>query len=474
LADIQCGHCGQAHAEGTKFCPKTGKALGGPAPNKATMIMFKAPSPAGTPGDGGVPGPPGPPGPSGPPRATTPGNTAAQPHPSAPAQPSPSTPTHPRASTPGQGRSTSPVAGTPLGERLSRMTPGVGMRVPEVPPPPVSLDKVPPPVTPTPPAGNTPGPRRPGPSGPLPAWVADPDTAGASFISSVFPAQNAPAKGVVDLLKDALQLYRRHARDFLLTAAVLFVPGALLSSVVLALITAPMRASTAALESAAASGDPAAAAAMAGAAVGGIMATLLMLLGWAVTALIIYGTVVPLTIGALTIAVADRALGGNASPWDCWRLLFSRLPRLLSALIPAALICMVGYLFLILPGVILSFLFVFTPAVVLIESQSGIEALKRSSRLVRADWLRVLVVLITFAVINWVAHLLGALLIPGGFFFLENLLGDLLTLVLLPLPVLATVLIYLDLRRRTEAVDAETLRRDLDTLRSFPDDDSRG
>jgi hypothetical protein len=275
-------------------------------------------------------------------------------------------------------------------------------------------------------------------------------------------------------LKDAFALYRRHARDFLLTAAVLFVPGALLSSAAMALITAPMRASTAALESAAASGDPAAAAALAGAAMGGIMATLLGLLGWAVAALIIYGTVIPLTIGTLTIAVADRALGGNASPWDYWRLLFARLPRLLSALVPAALLCMVGYLFLVLPGLVLSFLFVFTPAVVLIEGQSGVEALKRSGRLVLSDWLRVAVVLITFGVINWLAHMIGAALIPGGLFFLEHLLGDLLALALLPLPVLATVLIYMDLRRRTEGVDADSLRRELDSLRTFTDEDSRG
>jgi hypothetical protein len=453
LADIQCGHCGQAHAEGTKFCPKTGKAMGGPAPNKATMIMFKAPPPAAGPSNGAAPAPP---------RAAMPGSGPG------------SSPAQPRASTPAQGRTTSPAAGTPLGERLSRMTPGVGIRVPEVPPPPVSADKVPPPVSPAAPAGDTSGARRPSQSKPMPDWVGDPDAARVSFTSAVFPVQDGPPRGVVDLLKDAFALYRRHARDFLLTAAVLFVPGALLSSAAMALITAPMRASTAALESAAASADPAAAAALAGAAMGGIMATLLGLLGWAVAALIIYGTVIPLTIGTLTIAVADRALGGNASPWDYWRLLFARLPRLLSALVPAALLCMVGYLFLVLPGLVLSFLFVFTPAVVLIEGQSGVEALKRSGRLVLSDWLRVAVVLITFGVINWLAHVIGAILIPGGLFFLEHLLGDLLALALLPLPVLATVLIYMDLRRRTEGVDADSLRRELDSLRTFADDDSRG
>jgi hypothetical protein len=467
LADIKCAHCGQPHAEGTKFCPKTGKQIGPPAGAKATMIMFqpggKLPgaSPAADPIPNGA----------GPPRASTPTNVRV-PTPSGQARVP--TPAGGTSSPAGPARTHSPAMGAPaLGERLSRMTPGVGVRVPTVPPPPVAVDNVPPPVAPAAPPGDASGENRSGPAGKaIPDWVPDPDN--VSFTSAVFPAVGAPEKGALAILKDAFNLYKRHARDFLLTAAVLYIPGALLSSLVLALITAPLRASTANLE-VAMQNDPAAAAALAGAALGSAFTALLGALGWAVVALVIYGIVVPLTLGALTVAVADRALGGDASPVDYWRRLFTHLPRLISALVPAALLCMVGYFFLVLPGIVLSFLFVFVPAVVLIEKQSGTAALKRSSRLVRADWIRVAVVLISFGLINLVAHGLGRLLIPDRLFLLGQLLGDALTLVLLPLPVLAAVLVYLDLRRKTEGLDREALRKELDALRAGPEvEDERG
>jgi hypothetical protein len=174
-------------------------------------------------------------------------------------------------------------------------------------------------------------------------------------------------------------------------------------------------------------------------------------------------------MGALTVAVADRALAGDASPWDYWRLLLGKLGPLLSALIPAAVLCAIGYFFFVIPGLVLSFLFVFVPAVVLIEGQSGVAALKRSVRLVRSDWIRVAIVLITFGLINFLAHLIGGALIPDRAFFLERVLGDLLTLALLPLPVLATVLLYLDVRRKTEALSREALHAELEAVRTPPD-----
>ena len=435
---MKCAHCGQSHAAGTKFCPKTGKQLGPSAGAKATMILFPTPA---TNGAG-----------TSPVRVNTPPTVRNL------------TPTGGPATTTSALRMPSPAGGTSaLGERLSRLTPGVGVRVPHVPPPPIT-DNVPPPVVTPPPDG-----KRSSRPGTLPDWVADPDAAGAVASSAVFPAVGAPEKGVVQLLKDAFTLYRRHARDFLITAAILFVPGALLSSAALALITSPLRVSAAGMEEALASGTAAEGAAAA-AAVGGLFASILGLLGWALVALILMGFIVPLTLGALTIAVADRALGGDASPWDYWRLLLRRLGPLLSALLPASLLCALGVFLFVVPGVVLSFLFVFVPAVVLIEGRGGVAALKRSVQLVRADWLKVAVVLIAFGAIYLVGTLIAGLVIPDRAFFLKHVVIDILTLVLLPVPVLATVLLYLDVRRRTEALSREALQAELEALRASAED----
>jgi hypothetical protein len=425
LADIKCAHCGNAHAAGARFCPKTGKPLPPPAATKGTMIMF---------------GPPGSPPPNGQSAPPTPARTPVNARVSTPGQVRVNTPAAaPLASPP---RTTSPGTGTQtLGERLSRLTPGVGVRVPTVPAPPVTPDNVPPPLSRPASAGDTPEPWPPGQNAALPDWVADPEEARLSFASAVFPAVGAPAKGILDLLRDALKLYRRNARDFLLTAALLFVPAALVSSALLAVIGAPPGVTSVA-----------------------------RLLGWAVVGLVLYATVLPLTLGALTVAVADRALGGDATPWDYWRLLVPHLAGLMSALAPAALLCALGYFLFLVPGLLLSTLFLFVPAIVLIEGLPGMAALRRSDRLVRADGIRVAVVTLAFLAIRLLAHGLSRLAIPGSAVFVEQLLAEALTLVLLPVPVLAGVLLYLDLRRRTEAFDTEALRSQLDTLRTCADE----
>jgi hypothetical protein len=325
----------------------------------------------------------------------------------------------------------------------------------------------------------------------VPDWVAVPDAAAAGegggdeADANLFPPPGAPEKGIVDLLKDAFSLYKRHLKVFVITAAILFVPASLVSSGALALITAPLTVSTSGLESAArrlqaqadgiASGkvDPREAEAvtreaeaLAGAAVGGIFAALLGALAWAIMALIIYGITIPLINGALTIAVADRVVGGQAGWREHWSLLFRRLGPLLSALLPAAVLIAVGFFFLVLPGLALAFFFAFVPAVVLIEGVGGVAALKRSFALVKSDWLRIALVFITFGVLNWIAHFIGALLVPSRLSFVSHVVGDLVTLVLLPIPVLASVLVYLDLRRRSEGFDRDRLRGELEALRT--------
>jgi hypothetical protein len=49
----------------------------------------------------------------------------------------------------------------------------------------------------------------------------------------------APEKGVADILGEAIQLYRAHAKPLLLTCALLFVPAAIINSMARAAILGP-------------------------------------------------------------------------------------------------------------------------------------------------------------------------------------------------------------------------------------------
>lgn len=311
-------------------------------------------------------------------------------------------------------------------------------------------------------------------------------------------------KSVFTLLREAFALYRLHAKALLLICAVLFVPASIAKSVALSAILRPtliaadyMRqtaalgqkateASRRALEQGVRDGklDPKiideftrqsareledlgrSSAVAAGAVPSNFVVFLLGLLATLVTAFILHGIVVPLTSGALTISVADRILGGTADWRQVWGLLFRRLGKLLSALIPAALLVALGFVVLVVPGIILAFLFTFIAPVVLIEGIGGREAIKRSVELVRRDWARVAVVLIVFGLVRWVAHGLATFFIPTSAVFFASLFGDLFTLVLMPVPIMGSVLLYFDLRRTRDGFTQDRLRGDLAALRT--------
>ncbi len=266
------------------------------------------------------------------------------------------------------------------------------------------------------------------------------------------PTSPAPEKGVADILAEAFQLYRTHAKPLLVTCALLFVPASIIKSLALAAILGP----TAALVAAA---DPTAMLA------GGLSVYLFGLLGTLVTAFFLYGIIVPLTNGALTISVADRVLGGNAEWREVWMLLFRRLGKLLSAVIPAAFLVALGFVFFVIPGLVLGLLFAFVSPVVLIEGIGGRAALERSVTLVRSDWLRVTLLVLVFGILRGVAQILASALIPRTAIFASSLFGDLITMILLPVPVLGMVLLYFDVRRKRDNFTPDNLRADLEALK---------
>ena len=432
---VKCPHCDSEHEAGTKFCPKSGKSIGAAA---KTMFMFRAADGASA-GASATPPPP-------PARKSTPSTSAV---------PIPIT---------GSGSSSGKVS------RPVRHTPIPSAPLKEVPPPPVAADRVPrPPVAPglensgvvrttiTGEHSATSGSRSSGvrssgagvtgsgatvtSNGPhrspsLPSWVAAPEAGGTNRLpTTMFPAVEAPPRATLDLLKDALALYNQHAQVFLLTAAVLYVPGAILGALFRISIPAPSSPGVGFRELL-------------------IQGVLMALVG---------GVVTPLTNGALTLAAADRLLGGTGRVREYWSWLGGRLRPLLSAILPAALLCLVGSLLFVLPGLALSFLLLFVPMVVLVERQSGISALRRSFELVKSDWRRVGLLFVLFLAATIIPGLLVALL-PSA--LLRATVGVLISLALVPLAALTLLLLYLDNRRTAEGFDKEALRAQLDAVRS--------
>ena len=179
--------------------------------------------------------------------------------------------------------------------------------------------------------------------------------------------------------------------------------------------------------------------------------------------LLIMGLAFPVACAALAIALYDRE-SGAATPAlaDLWPILVGRGELLLVSLLPAAVLVAVGNALYVLPGLVLSVLFLFVPYVVIFEKKGGRAALLRSIDLAKQDAVRVVLAFLSFALAGAVVAALTELLLPTNVSraaaFLHFIASDLLAVAVLPIPALVLARLYLELRSRSGA-NAEDLSR---------------
>lgn len=277
-------------------------------------------------------------------------------------------------------------------------------------------------------------------------------------------------RGLGDILGESFQLYRDNAVLLILTAAVAMGPVYLVKDAILGVALAPVAAGSLEREStrmeelqqeitaAQARGasqeelgrlaqEQMAAAVSAVGKGGSLFAGALLSLFALLVTIPFLILAAFLAQAALTVVVADPARSGLRWP-DPWRVVLRELPALFGTALVVFLGVAVGLCFFVLPGLIFGFFAALTVPVLLLEKKRGVAAIQRSIELVRADVLRVALVLIVFAIVKVVASWLGGLLVPSRFFFLHNLLGDLVSIAVLPIPIIGTVLLYQDLAGR--------------------------
>jgi hypothetical protein len=176
--------------------------------------------------------------------------------------------------------------------------------------------------------------------------------------------------------------------------------------------------------------------------------------------LLVLGLAFPVACGVLAIALFDRDSGGAIPAFaDIWPILATRSELFLVSLVPAGLLVALGNALFVIPGLILSVLFLFVPHVVLFEKQRGRAALLRSIELARNEPFRAVLAFLAFALVGAVIALLTELLLPTSasraVAFIHFIVCDLLTVAVLPIPALVLARLYLDLRG--PKVDAERL-----------------
>jgi len=187
------------------------------------------------------------------------------------------------------------------------------------------------------------------------------------------------------------------------------------------------------------------------------------------TGVTILGLLVGAAIGIIIWAVLQAAVLRGAAqatigdPVDIeasYRWGLARFGSVLLVALLVGIVVAVGFLLLIIPGFIfLVFLSVSEPALI-VENRRGTEAMSRSWNLVRGHFWHALVVILVAAIITGVIQgILSA--IGGDNWFVAWIFTAIAQIITAPFTALVTVLLYLDLRARTEALTAERLRTEL-------------
>ena len=178
--------------------------------------------------------------------------------------------------------------------------------------------------------------------------------------------------------------------------------------------------------------------------------------------LVMWSLVTPLAVALLTVCVSDICLGNRPSMLRSLRRVFGFIfGKLLLTNLLSGMIIMLGFVLLMIPGIFFYVWWMFVPTVIMIERISGWSALKRSKALGKGYYVRncFIVLLLYVSVVLLASSFIVVSLIVDSRAL--RLLGAAIQCVLLPLPLIATVLIYYELRVRSEGYGIAMLGQDL-------------
>jgi hypothetical protein len=176
----------------------------------------------------------------------------------------------------------------------------------------------------------------------------------------------------------------------------------------------------------------------------------------------------PIASGATTYAISERYLGNEVTIGGALRRGLRHFLPLSIAQITATIRVLIGLFLLIVPGILWMLSYSLIVPAILIEGQRAIASLRRSSELVRGYrgkvfWVLLIVNLLQAVLavgVGMISNLLfGAASASGE--ILDSALGNLLSIFLTPLGIIAAILLYYDMRIRKEGFDLEMLSRAL-------------
>ena len=170
-------------------------------------------------------------------------------------------------------------------------------------------------------------------------------------------------------------------------------------------------------------------------------------------------TIIPLVDAAMIWAVARRYLGEATSVGNALGNAFRVLVPLVITGIIKFIIVVIGFMFLIIPGIYLFFAYFLSPHVVVLEGTWGFAALDRSHALMKGNMLTAFVLGIILLIITILLFLVS-LIFPGG--YVRSLVSFILQGIVAILGAAAMVVLYFSARCKHENFDLMILVKPID------------
>jgi len=158
---------------------------------------------------------------------------------------------------------------------------------------------------------------------------------------------------------------------------------------------------------------------------------------------------------------------------------------LIWASILVGLIVAVGFVLLIVPGVIFLLIYAITTPAIVLEGVKAREGMRRSRSLVKGNLGKVFVILLVVAILSWIV---GAVLgfgaevlvkaagmeaISTGAVVTKQAFSIVSDVLVMPIGAAASILLYYDLRIRKEGFDLEMLAQSLDLETAAADEQAQ-
>lgn len=258
-----------------------------------------------------------------------------------------------------------------------------------------------------------------------------------------------PRRGLGDILSAAFQIYTKNAAQLLLIVAVVAIPLSILSYLLADVVFAANTKTVTIGNQSVKVTEP--------------RSFFLFLLALLVSLAI--GVIITAVLqAALLRAAAQATIGDPLDVQASYRWGLARFGSVLLVAILVGLAVGIGFILLIIPGIILLVMFAVSVPVVVVENRRGTDAMRRSWDLVSHHFWHVLGVIVVAAIIaGIVSGIVSA--IGGSNGALRAVFSTLAQIITAPFSALVSILLYLDLRARKEDLTASTLRAELATGR---------